>query len=201
MSTAASRILAAMRGFLEAAGSPLIDDFVGAMQWTMPERHLSPKVLDCLSHLPQAARNAARPARELAGLLAAECRSLRWGQTYAASDFGDEFLKNYGWTEIFGTRGHFENKMIAGGFLLLGPGVTYPDHHHIAEEIYIPLTGGTEWRMGDAPFTVRDGGGVVHHRSNVSHAIRTGTEPLLALYLWRGGPLDQRSDIGRSPAQ
>ena len=89
MSTAASRILAAMRGFLEAAGSPLIDDFVGAMQWTMPERPLPPNALDCLAHLPQAARNAAGSAGELVGIRAAEGRRLCWGQTYAASDLGD----------------------------------------------------------------------------------------------------------------
>jgi hypothetical protein len=187
-----------MRGLLEAAGKPLIDDFIDPLQWSMTERQLSPSPLECLAHLPQAARNAAGPAGELSRVLAANCRSLRWGQTYAASDFGDRFLKNYGWTELFGTRGHFANDTIAGGFLLLGPGITYPDHHHVAEEIYVPLTGGTEWRMDDGPFAVRDGGSIIHHRSNVGHAMRTGAEPLLALYLWRGGPLDQRSDIGRS---
>ena len=77
------------------------------------------------------------------------------------------------------------------------PDIDYPDHHHVAEEIYIPLTGGTEWRMGDGAFAARAAGEVIHHASNVSHAMRTGDEPLLALYLWRGGPLAARSDHHR----
>ena len=41
----------------------------------------------------------------------------------------------------------------------------------------------------------------IHHASNVSHAMRTGNEPLLALYLWRGGPLAQKSTITGTAAQ
>jgi hypothetical protein len=49
--------------------------------------------------------------------------------------------------------------------------------------------------MGEAPFRLRKGGELIHHASNVTHAMRTATEPLLAFYLWRGGPLAQRSTI------
>ena len=84
---------------------------------------------------------------------------------------------------------------IAAGFLILGPGIVYPDHHHVAEEIYIPLTGGTDGAWATAAFRRREAGEIIHHRSNVSHAMRTGEEPLLALYLWRGGPLAPRSTI------
>lgn len=140
-----------------------------------------------------------------AGILPpAEAASLRWGQTYGAGDFGAAFLRDYGWLEVFGSRGHFAHEEIAGGLLLLGPETLYPDHRHRAEEIYLPLTGGTGWRMADGPFLMREAGAIVHHASNVPHAMRTGAEPLLALYLWRGGPLDQRSEIGdalQAPSQ
>ena len=49
--------------------------------------------------------------------------------------------------------------------------------------------------MGEGAFRVREAGEVVHHRSNVSHAMRTGRAPLLAVYLWRGGPLAQKSTV------
>ncbi len=130
-------------------------------------------------------RNACPPRRA----------ALRWGQTYTEADFGRDFLDRYGWTELVGTRGHFASETIAAGFLLLGPGVVYPDHHHVAEEIYVPLTPATEWRKGDGAFVARAAGEVIHHPSNVSHAMRTGAEPLLALYLWRGGPLAQKSIV------
>ena len=102
------------------------------------------------------------------------------------------------WMEFFGTRGHFLNEIMAGGFLILGPDTTYPDHHHTAEELYVPLTGGTEWSKGEGPFVARVAGEVIHHPSNVSHAMRTGVEPLVALYLWRGGPLAQKATITRT---
>ena len=100
---------------------------------------------------------------------------LCWGQTYTSADFGQHFMDNYGWVELFGTRGHFVHDRTAAGFLVLGPDVVYPDHHHVAEEIYIPLTGGAAWRMGDGPFVEREGGEVIHHASNVNHAMRTAS--------------------------
>ena len=139
--------------------------------------------------------------KPLARLLAERRDDFRWGQTYTAADFGKKFIDNYGWLEVFGTRGHFDNRKVAAGFLILGPGIDYPDHHHVAEEIYIPLTGGTDWRMGEGAFRRREAGEIVHHASNVNHAMRTGEEPLLALYLWRGGPLAARSTITGTPAQ
>lgn len=48
---------------------------------------------------------------------------------------------------------------------------------------------------GEGGFRKRQAGEVVHHAANVNHAMRTGKEPLLALYIWRGGPLAQKSTI------
>jgi mannose-6-phosphate isomerase-like protein (cupin superfamily) len=197
MSTAKA-LLHEMRRFVDFAGGATVMAFLEDMDWTMDERRLDPASLPCLAQLPRAAELAERPAAALVRLLADGAKRLRWGQTYTAADFGRNFLDGYGWTEIFGTRGHFANDRIAGGFLLLAPHLVYPDHHHTAEEIYIPLTGGAQWRMGEGGFAVRPAGAIIHHPSGVSHAMRTDDEPLLALYLWRGGPLDQRSVIGRS---
>ena len=76
--------------------------------------------------LPRPSRPRARIAppaeRRLLALLARNCGELRWGQTYTAADFGQSFIDNYGWMELFGTRGHFVNDIIAAGFLILGPG-------------------------------------------------------------------------------
>lgn len=191
-------LLSTFRAFLESVAAEPLPDFLAGIDWNMPARRLAPLGLSCLRHLERCAEIAGKDARALAQLLASHGSELRWGQTYTAEDFGQRFLDNYGWLEVFGTRGHFVNDGVAGGFLMLGPGVTYPDHHHVAAEIYVPLTGGTEWRMGEGAFRRREAGEVIHHRSDVGHAMRTGEEPLLALYLWRGGPLDQRSTIGRS---
>lgn len=189
------------RRVLEVAGDRQVSGFVGRMDWSMPPRSLPARQLPCLAQLPRIAELAPGWARPLADVLVREGYGFHWGQTYVEADFGRRFIENYGWLEVFGTRGHFANDSVAGGLLILGPRVVYPDHHHVAEEIYIPLTGGTEWRMGDASFAARDAGEIIHHASNVNHAMRTGDEPLLALYLWRGGPLAARSTVTGTVAE
>jgi mannose-6-phosphate isomerase-like protein (cupin superfamily) len=196
-----SELLGGFRVYLGTLDSAVARDAVRRIDWDMPDRPLEPRPLACLRHLARAAELAPPVAKPLARLLASHRDEFHWGQTYAEADFGRHFIDNYGWLELFGTRGHFANEAVAGGFLVLGPGVVYPDHHHVAEEIYVPLTGGTEWRMGGGGFHVRAEGEVIHHASNVNHAMRTGEEPLLALYVWRGGPLAQKSTVTGTVAQ
>ena len=189
-------LLDTTRSYLIERNSRLVNDFIATLDWAMAPRRLDPRSLPCVAHLSNVLTHVGETERALVRLIVENAQSLSWGQTYRAEDFGEAFLRNYGWMELFGTRGHFVNDRFAGGFLLLGPHIDYPNHHHIAEEIYIPLTGGAEWRAGDTGFRKRAAGEVIHHPSNIVHAIRTGDAPLLAFYLWRGGPLDQRSTIG-----
>ncbi|TIS57722.1 MAG: transcriptional regulator [Mesorhizobium sp.] len=201
MTTDFDELLECFHGFLDTVDSPLVHDAMSRIGWDMPARPLAPHPLACLRQLDRIVELAPESARPLARLLAERRGDLRWGQTYSAADFGKTFVENYGWLEVFGTRGHFVNDEVAAGLLILGPDIVYPDHHHVAEEIYIPLTGGTEWRMGESGFRLRDAGKVIHHASNVNHAMRTGKEPLLALYIWRGGPLAAKSTITGTTAQ
>lgn len=188
-------LLESFLSYLDGVADPLARDFAAEIPSGMPARDLEARALPCLRHLPRSVEIAPEAERVLSAELASDAPALHWGQTYAAADFGAAFLESYGWMELFGARGHFACERIAGGFLLLGPDIVYPDHHHLAEEIYIPLTPGTEWRMAGRPFALRSAGEIIHHASDVPHAMRTGREPLLALYLWRGGPLAQRSTI------
>jgi mannose-6-phosphate isomerase-like protein (cupin superfamily) len=195
MTTNLDELLKRFRGFLETFDDGLVRDAVARIGWDMPPRPLEPHPLACLHQLDRIVELAPASARPLARLLAERSNDFRWGQTYSEADFGKTFIDNYGWLEVFGTRGHFVNDEVAAGLLILGPDIVYPDHHHVAEEIYIPLTGGAEWRMGEGGFRIREAGEVIHHASNVNHAMRTGKEPLLALYIWRGGPLAAKSTI------
>jgi quercetin dioxygenase-like cupin family protein len=194
-------LLDCFHAYLRSVDNALVRDAVAGIEWAMPARPLEPNRLPCLEQLDRIAELAPTDARPLVQFLATHRSDLRWGQTYSAADFGEAFLQKYGWMEVFGLRGHFVNEEVAAGLLILGPGITYPDHHHIAEEIYIPLTGGTEWHKGDSGFHVRQAGEVIHHPSDVVHAMRTGSEPLLALYIWRGGPLSQKSTVPGTVAQ
>jgi len=195
MNDIADRLLTESLAYLRGRGSALVGTFLASLGSDLPRREVSPRGLPVLQSLDRATEIAPPKAKALARLLAEDRASLHWGQTYSANDFGAAFLDRYGWTELFGTRGPFASGAIAGGFLLLGPDIDYPDHHHVAEEVYIPLTPGTLWRRGSEGFVAREAGEVIHHPSGMPHAMRTGAEPLLALYLWRGGDLAQKSTI------
>ena len=201
MTTKFDELLRRFHAYLASVDDALVRDAVARIGWDMPARALEPHSLGCLHHLDRAAELAPSDAKPLVQLVAQQRNALHWGQTYTEADFGKAFIDNYGWLEMFGTRGHFANDAVAAGLLILGPDIIYPDHHHVAEEIYVPLTGGTEWRMGEGGFRKREAGEVVHHASNVNHAMRTGNEPLLALYIWRGGPLAQKSTITGTATQ
>jgi hypothetical protein len=122
-------------------------------------------------------------------------QELAWRQTYTAQDLGVEFLDNYAWTEVLGLRGPRHSERLACGFLLLGPRTHYPSHQHAAEELYVPLSGRAEWQQADGVWRCHEPGTVIQHRSEEPHAMRTREEPLLAVYLWRGGDLAQKARL------
>jgi len=140
-------------------------------------------------------RQAALPTRALCTALAEWSAHLPWRQTYKAEDLGEAFLERYGYMELAGQRGPFASDEIACGFLLLGPDIYYHRHRHEAEEIYIVLAGTAHWSKGDGAFAPQPPGNLIHHPSWCWHAMRTGDQPLLALYFWQGGDLTQKSQI------
>ncbi|NLR96392.1 transcriptional regulator [Rhizobium sp. P38BS-XIX] len=188
-------LLLAFRSYLQSRSDPVLKHFIEGFGWSMDARTLAPHDLAVVSYLRALDRSGNGAEEVLLNRLLDAEDSLHWAQTYNIADFGGDFLQKYGWVELFGTRGHFASEEMAGGFLLLGPGVHYPDHHHVAEEIYIPLTDGSLWSKDAQPFLPRWSGEIIHHPSNIRHAMRTEDHPLVALYLWRGGPLAQKSII------
>jgi Dimethlysulfonioproprionate lyase len=160
-------------------------------------RPTSPRSLPVCARLPDLAALAAPSTLALVLELVACASGLEWRQTYGVADFGVEFLKSYGWTELIGLRGPLPSDRIACGFLLLGPEIEYPAHAHEAEELYLPLAGEVLWMRGGADFAPRAAGTLIEHPSWMPHAMRTLAQPMLALYLWRGGDLAAKSTILR----
>jgi hypothetical protein len=150
-------------------------------------RPIAPRRLPVLEWL-DGAPGCATPATEgLVEAIAAGAGALAWHQTYTAADVGAGFLDRYGWTELVGLRGPIPSETMACGMLMLGPDTHYPAHAHEAEELYLPLAGCALWKRGRDPYAERRPGTPIHHPSRIQHAMRTGPEPLLALYVWRGG--------------
>jgi hypothetical protein len=158
-------------------------------------RIVFPKKFPVVSYLQELVVEPYAETKKIVKMLEISANHLCWGQTYSAEDFGTDFLEKYGWVELIGLRGQIKSKDIACGFLLLGPGIEYPKHSHEAVEVYVPLTSQTLWVQGDDDWISRPISVPIYHRSLLSHGMRTGNSPLLALYLWRGGNLTQKSHI------
>lgn len=158
-------------------------------------RTIFQSTLPVLSYLPGFVTETNAETDKIVKMLKTSAKHLYWGQTYSAEDFGANFLENYGWTELIGIRGPIACKDIACGFLLLGPDIEYPKHSHEADEVYVPLSSQTLWVQGNDDWVSRPSGVPIYHGSWIAHGMRTESIPLLALYLWRGGNLTQKSNI------
>ena len=158
-------------------------------------RIVSQRKLPVLSYLPELVLEENAKTNNIVKMLETLSEHLSWGQTYSKEDFGATFLEKYGWAELIGLRGQIKSKDIACGFLLLGPDIEYPKHSHEAEEVYVPLSSQAQWVQGNDDWILRPSGIPIYHRSGLTHGMRTGNKPLLALYLWQGGNLAQKSHI------
>lgn len=111
---------------------------------------------------------------------------LIWGHApgYTKDNVGQEFLNNYCHALLTGPDGPLRCTSPLGAFVLFGRDTLYRDHSHAPNEVYLALTGGGEWRVGQHSWTKLDAGQTIFIPSNAVHAIRTGTKPLLTFSFW-----------------
>lgn len=149
-------------------------------------RPLEPARLSVTRYLPDCIGEAMLLDADVAAALAAIADDLRWLQSKAYSDqvLGTGFMDNYGWCELVGSEGFFAGDDFRLGLLMLGPGRHYRDHYHPAPELYWPLTGPSEWKMGAGGFETRAAGGTIWHIPWKVHATATLDKPLLAVWCW-----------------
>jgi hypothetical protein len=190
------RLINILRELLETAG-PEAHAFIRDWPKALTARPVAARSLPVVAALQDLSRFAAPRTRALVEQIAALASELDWRQTYTKADFGARFLDSYGFSEWIGERGAFVSDAIACGVLLLGPDIEYPAHSHEAEELYLPLAGNALWRAGESDWRLRAPGIWIHHPTWTIHAMRTGAEPLLAAYVWRGGDLSAKSRIDR----
>jgi hypothetical protein len=196
MATAVN-IAAQIKQLLESLLQPVLAPFLADWPPRAECRAVHSAALPVLRWLPEIAGDSAAFGSEVVAAVCRAAPSLAWRQTYTANDLDTACLDNYGWTEILGANGPCASERIACGFLILGPSTLYPRHRHEAEEVYLPLSGTAAWQQGDAVWREHPPGTPIHHASDEPHAMRTGASPLLALYLWRGANLAQKSRLDR----
>jgi hypothetical protein len=153
--------------------------------------------LPVLRFLPMMSTDSTGFARRFVEALCHAAPWLIWRQSYSEREIGAAFLQNYGWSEILSPMESRTSAQISCGVVVLGTHTLYPHHRHEAEEIYLPLRGTAAWRQGDAVWREHPPGTLIHHLSEEPHAMRTGDEPLLAMYLWRSADLRQKARLDR----
>jgi Dimethlysulfonioproprionate lyase len=196
----AVRVAAQIKDLLASLREPRLAAFLSDWPRAMVDRSVTPSILPVSRWLPRLAEGPGAFGAELVAAVCHTAPSLAWRQTYTLDDLDAAFIDNYGWSEIMGRTGPLVSERMACGFLLLGPSTLYPRHRHEAEEIYLPLCGTAAWQQGDAVWRQREPGTVIHHAGNEPHSMRTGADPLLALYLWRGNDLAQKARLDPVPA-
>lgn len=132
-------------------------------------------------HLPAALAGLERDAPDIAALLRPLADGLPWRYGYEASADMPDLHLNMGWAEFVGPAAPWRSDEVCLGVALIGANTHYPAHQHPAVELYHVLTGVAEWSSH-----WRRPGAFILHDSNQTHAMRTGDEPLLALYTWSG---------------
>lgn len=140
-----------------------------------------------LDHLGAALALAARhDLADLAERFAAVESGLRWSQnpSYTAENAAQAFLDGYAYASLAGPEGPIHCAAPRGGYIIMGPNVTYPGHHHAPREVYLVLTPGAEWRLNDGEWFTVEAGDLIYHDAWAMHAMRTRDRPMLAFAGW-----------------
>ena len=192
--------LSAVRMLLDGAGesasepaSAMVAGVLSELPETlMPGEEIHPARLPACRHLAAAFQGAAVGPPLVAGLASALADLdpfLIWRQNpnYGPHNIGEGYMENYAYADLIGPNGLTGHTRVAVGFLLLGPGLLYPDHSHPAEEAYVVISGDATWRCGSGKWVAHPPGRLIHHNPWDAHATWTHKVPLLACYAWLGG--------------
>lgn len=173
---------------IETACDAAIDKAFGALAKQGSATPAAPVRLDACRHATPALTNARRETKPLAHLaeaFEALAPSLHWYLRPPQADEEPRFRDGHANAYVIGLNGLEKHDDIAVGVSLMAPGVTYPNHSHPPEEIYVVMSGG-DWFNEDDGWYTPGPGNLVYHRPGIVHAMRSGDEPLLAIWcLWR----------------
>ncbi|MEM7215746.1 MAG: dimethylsulfonioproprionate lyase family protein [Pseudomonadota bacterium] len=187
-------LLNAWRDYVCSRPEPVVKDWLERFDWDLPERDLPPNDLYATRHIPDCLSYAGELESGLVQIFIEHMDKVHWAQMWDPDDFGRYFTDNYCHLQLIGPEGHFASDTIAGGIVMYGPHTHYPNHWHLAEEIYIPLTGNGLWSRDNGDYVLRDAGEFIFHEENVPHAMKCEDTPMLALWIWHGGDLQAKAD-------
>lgn len=141
---------------------------------------------DALDEVATSASQEHSSLIEHAQALHALSPQLAWWRRPDAGQPGEPFADGHANATVIGQGGLEERDDVWIGISLMAPGLRYPEHHHPPEEVYLVLSSG-HWQQDGGAWHEPGVGGLVHNPSDVLHAMRSGSKPLLAVWcLWKG---------------
>ncbi len=152
---------------------------------TAPPEALQPTDHPLTRHLQAVLDLATDQAPQIAAALRPTADRLPWRYGYAPRGDAPGLDGAMGWAELVGPLAPIVSREVCFGLTLIGPHTYYPPHRHPAVELYRIVVGHSTWTAGSTT-TPRAPGEAILHARNVVHAMRTDTEPLLAIYSWTG---------------
>jgi len=108
-----------------------------------------------------------------------------WRETYKDSEIGEDFMNRFGCYCLIGPNAPFVSSKMQAFFVYMPPHLYYPWHHHPAEELYLTIAGEAEFMTASEDNKILTAGGVSQHKTNQSHAMKTGKLPVMAYVIWR----------------
>ena len=108
-------------------------------------------------------------------------RHLPWCDSDPADTAEHALARRVALAELIGPEAPFRRGTVALGLALVAPNTHIPAHHHPASELFFVVTGAAQWILNGRPHENLPGAFVLLPPQSV-HAIRTDSEPLLALY-------------------
>ena len=82
---------------------------------------------------------------------------------------------------MLGTMESARRSLKSSSRAMMAPHTVYPDHHHPPQEGYVVLSAG-QWRQAQGPWQTPGIGGWVYNPPDIVHAMRSGDQPLLAIW-------------------
>ena len=124
----------------------------------------------------------ATPLPQLANAFAALEPRLQWNRRKGAKPEDRNFYNGHANAMLVGPGGLEQRDDVWVGATVLAPDVRYIDHSHPPEEVYLAFTAG-EWWNAAMDWTQPGAGGLIYNPPGILHAMRSGPQPMLALWL------------------
>lgn len=189
------RLLALCEGIIAASGDARAEA-AGARVFGRLAQRVGARGAGAARRLPACQHNleaalagasvACAPLPALGRAFAALEGGLHWYRRKTADPLDQPFFDGHANAMLVGPDGLEMRDDVMVGVTAMAPQITYPDHDHPPEEVYVALSPG-EWRNAAMDWTAPGPGGIIYNPPGILHAMRSHADPFLALWFL---PLD-----------